>query len=70
MHNVWVIQVTYHNGNRIKVNFNEGYKNYYKAKKAVLDKINPDYLKIKDDYTYFDLDKNIEYELKCVSIYD
>lgn len=61
----WVIMVTYKNG---EVNFNEAYWTYDDCIKAIRKKINYDDLKRIDDFKFYDLEMEITYEAKLVTI--
>jgi len=64
---VWVIKVTFPNG---EVNFNEGYLSFDKCKSAILNKNKyTEHIKTINDYIFKDLDSEIIYEIKCVTIF-
>lgn len=65
--NVWVVLVTY-NSFENEVNLNEGYKTYNEAKLAVLKKIKGEIRNL-GDFIFIDVENEITYELKSVTIY-
>lgn len=67
MKHVWVIKVTFNNKT---VNLNEAYTSYDKAKYAILRKIDECDRKYLSDYRFYDIQNEIEYELKLVDIID
>lgn len=64
----WVIKVTFlkYGG---EVNFNEAYWDYSKCIEAIRKKLTNNYTMI-DDYTFDDLDNEIIYEAKQITIYE
>lgn len=61
---IWGILVRYPNG---VFNINESYKTYEKAKAVIKYKrIEPENLKIIDDYKFYDLENEILYEIKSI----
>lgn len=65
----WVIKVTFLKTG--EVNFNEGYWTLSSCKNAIGKKITNDIdIKIIDEYTIKDLDNEIIYEAKLVSIFE
>lgn len=62
----WGVLVTFKNG---VVNINEAYNTYELAKNAILKRIDIYDLKIIDDFNFYDLDNELHYELKCISIF-
>lgn len=63
----WVIKVTYLNHK--EVNFNEAYWTLDKCLAAMRNKIEFENWQRINDYTYMDVDADIIYEAKCVTIY-
>lgn len=65
----WVIKVTFLDTG--KVNFNEAYLNLSRCKNAIGKKIKYDTdIEIIDEYTIKDINLNILYEAKLVSIFE
>jgi len=64
---IWVIKVTYLATKAI--NFNEGYRTWGECRAAILKKIEPDGLKIIDEFTFRDLNEDVEYTGRVVDIY-
>lgn len=68
MKSIWIILVRYE-GTK-EVNTNEGYKTYQEAKTAIYKKNNNiEAFRTIDDFNIIDIEKDIQYELKCISIY-
>ena len=64
--NAWVILVTFRNGT---VNTNEGYKTYEEAKNSIYKKIEFDDIRTLGDYRFFDINNEILYEIKNITIF-
>ncbi len=64
--NAWVILVTFRNGT---VNTNEGYKTYEEAKNSIYKKIEFDDMRTLGDYRFFDINNEILYEIKNITIF-
>lgn len=63
---IWVIKVTFPNK---EVNFNEGYKTLQECLNSIRKKINNyEDMYIINEFTIKDLDSEIIYEAKCVTI--
>lgn len=64
----WVIFMIFQNGNSNVAN--DAYSTYESAKKELRRRIGSENVKQLDDYIFYDLVKEIKYELKLITIFE
>ena len=64
----WVIFMSFQNGNSNVAN--DAYSTYELAKKELRRRIGSENIKQLDDYIFYDLVKEIKYELKLITIFE